>query len=57
MVKYTTSLWYRPNGTNIDGIGITPDYQIENDVETTESGETNLIDNQYNKAIEIIKNN
>ena len=57
MVKYTTSLWYRPNGTNIDGIGITPDYQIENDVETTESGETNLIDNQYNKAIEILKNN
>ena len=57
MVKYTTSLWYRPNGTNIDGVGITPDYQIENDVETTETGETNLIDNQYNKAIEILKNN
>ena len=57
MVKYTTFLWYRPNGTNIDGIGITPDYQIENDVETTETGETNLTDNQYNRAIEILKNN
>ena len=31
MVKYTASLWYRPNGTNIDGTGIIPDYQVEND--------------------------
>ncbi len=57
MVKYTSSLWYRPNGTNIDGIGITPDYLVENSVETSENGEMTLIDNQYNKAIELLKKN
>lgn len=57
MVKYTASLWYRPNGTNIDGTGIIPDYQVENDFETNESNETIIIDNQYKKAIDIIINN
>lgn len=57
MVKYTASLWYRPNGTNIDGTGIIPDYQVENDFETNEANETILIDNQYKKAIDIIINN
>ena len=57
MVKYTASLWYRPNGTNIDGTGIIPDYQAENDFETNEANETIIIDNQYKKAIDIIINN
>lgn len=57
MVKYTASLWYRPNGTNIDGTGIIPDYQVENDFETNEVNETIIIDNQYKKAIDIIINN
>lgn len=57
MVKYTASLWYRPNGTNIDGTGIIPDYQVENDFETNEANETFIIDNQYKKAIDIIINN
>ena len=57
MVKYTASLWYRPNGTNIDGTGIIPDYQVENDFETNEANETIIIDNQYKKAIDIIINN
>lgn len=57
MVKYTASLWYRPNGTNIDGTGIIPDYQVENKFETNEANETIIIDNQYKKAIDIIINN
>lgn len=57
IVKYTASLWYRPNGTNIDGTGIIPDYQVENDFETNEANETIIIDNQYKKAIDIIINN
>ena len=57
MVKYTASLWYRPNGTNIDGTGIIPDYQVENDFETNEANETFISDNQYKKAIDIIINN
>ena len=42
---------------HIDGTGIIPDYQVENDFETNEANETILIDNQYKKAIDIIINN
>ena len=31
LLKYTSSLWYTPIGNNVDGIGITPHYYIENE--------------------------
>lgn len=47
--KYTFAKWLTPNGNYIDGIGITPDYDISNT-----SG--NFIDYQLNKAIELLSN-
>lgn len=47
--KYTFAKWLTPNGNCIDGIGITPDYDISNT-----SG--NFIDYQLNKAIELLNN-
>lgn len=58
MVKYTSSKWLMPNKECIDGKGITPDYVVENeyvyDVQNPESI-TGTIDNQLNKAIELLK--
>ena len=48
MVKYTSAKWLRPNGKCIDGLGITPDYIIEN----TENLE---VDKQLEKAIDLAK--
>ncbi len=56
LVKYTSSKWLRPNGQCVDNVGITPDYDIDNGVSQNEDGITNLIDNQYNKAVELLKN-
>lgn len=47
--KYTFAKWLTPNGNCIDGIGISPDYNISND-----SGD--FLDNQLNKAIELLSN-
>lgn len=55
LVKYTSSKWLRPSGQCIDNIGIVPDYDIDNAVNQDENGTSTLIDNQYNKAIEILK--
>lgn len=52
MVKYTSAYWLTPNGTCIDQVGITPDYQIEND-----NNESNKIDKQLDYAINLLKNN
>lgn len=53
MAKYTTAKWLTPNGKYIDGVGITPDYEIDLDVD--ENNQT-IVDTQLNKAIEILKN-
>lgn len=53
MAKYTTAKWLTPNGKCIDGVGITPDYEIDLDVD--ENNQT-IVDTQLNKAIEILKN-
>ena len=45
-LKITIQKYYTPNGVCINGIGITPDYVIEND------GNEDL---QYNKAVELLK--
>ena len=50
MVKYTTARWLRPDGTCIDGIGITPDYVVE--LEQDEGG--NYLDTQLEKALELL---
>lgn len=60
LVKYTSSKWLRPNGSCIDGIGITPDHLVENeyiyDEDTYEYPViVGIIDNQYNRAIELLK--
>lgn len=49
-IKITIQKYYTPNGVCIQGVGITPDYVIENN---DDSGKT---DEQYNKAVEILKN-
>lgn len=55
MVKYTSAFWLTPNGTCIDGIGITPDYYVENEEIKDENGVvTDIKDSQLNKAIEIL---
>lgn len=46
--KYTFAKWLTPNGTCIDGIGISPDYTVSNYSSTS-------VDNQLNKAIELLK--
>ncbi|MCD7750797.1 MAG: S41 family peptidase [Lachnospiraceae bacterium] len=51
-VKLTTSAYYTPNGTNIHGVGITPDVEVELDTEAyLEDGS----DNQLETAIETMK--
>lgn len=45
-IKITIQKYYTPDGVCIQGIGITPDYVVENSDET---------DEQYNKAVEILK--
>lgn len=47
--KYTFAKWLTPNGNCIDGIGISPDYDISN-------VNGNFIDYQLNKAIELLSN-
>ena len=55
MAKYTSARWLRPNGTCIDGIGITPDYPVELYIEYDEEGKITAIkDTQLEKAIEVI---
>lgn len=48
MVKYTSAKWLRPNGECIDGVGIEPDYIVENSEETME-------DKQLEKAMELAR--
>jgi len=59
LIKYTSSKWHRPNGVCIDGAGIKPDFEIENELIYDESDPENvvivdIVDNQLNKAIELL---
>jgi carboxyl-terminal processing protease len=49
-IKLTTAKWLTPNGNQIDGVGITPDVEIEMISEDYE----NYLDPQLDKAIEIL---
>ena len=48
-MKVTVSKYFSPNGINIHGTGITPDIEIEDDLETTD------IDEQMGKAVEEVE--
>lgn len=48
-MKLTTAHYYTPEGTDIHGTGITPDVVIEDDPETDD------VDEQLEKAVEILK--
>lgn len=48
MVKYTSAKWLTPKGECIDGVGISPDYSIEN-------GYDENVDDQLQKALEVVK--
>lgn len=47
-IHITTAEWVLPSGTRINGVGLTPDYQVE--LQDDEAG----IDEQLEKAIEIL---
>ena len=51
-LKLTISAYYTPSGRNIHGVGIEPDIELEYDYE---AAETEGIDNQVEKAIEILE--
>ena len=52
-IKYTAGLWYTPENKNIDGIGLTPDYEIKlNEKYAIERTDAN--DNQLQKALEVV---
>jgi carboxyl-terminal processing protease len=49
-VRITIAKWLTPNKRTIHGIGLTPDYIVENDPEAYQNG----IDLQLNKAIDLL---
>ncbi len=53
-VKFTTSRYYTPKGRNIDGIGITPDIEVEYDADSVEIKDGFAYDNQIRSAISFL---
>lgn len=49
-VKYTSALWLRPNGSSVDGVGIEPDYNIDNVIV-----DNILEDKQFDKALQLFR--
>ena len=49
-IKYTSALWYRPNGESVDGVGINPDYEVDNKIV-----DNVLEDKQFDKALQLFK--
>lgn len=54
-IKITTAKYFTPKGRNIDGIGIEPDVVVEYDEDSEVEGDKFSIDNQMQRAIEVIK--
>ena len=46
MLKYTIAKWLRPNGKCVEGVGLKPDYVIENLISN---------DKQLEKALDLLK--
>ncbi len=56
LAKYTSAKWYTPNGLCIDGIGLTPDYDIDLEmIYDNEDQIIGIVDTQLNKAVELLK--
>lgn len=71
MIKFTSAKWLRPNGECVDGIGITPDYEVkalDGELPILENGQnseeaieayyqalSNVYKRQLDKAIELLK--
>ena len=56
MIKYTSALWYTPNGTCIDKKGLNPDYKIELDIEYNDNDEiVKINDTQLEKAKQLLE--
>lgn len=51
-LKITSSEYFTPNGTNIHGVGVVPDVEIEYEYDENNPSK----DNQLDKAIEVLKN-
>lgn len=49
IVKYTSAKWLRPNGECVNGIGITPDYEVDIEYDNAQ-----IYDKQLDKAIELL---
>ena len=47
-IKYTSAIWLRPNGESVDGVGITPDYDVSNVIKNNA-----LEDKQFDKALQL----
>lgn len=56
LVKYTSSEWFTPKDVCIDGIGITPDEIVKNELVYGEDGVTIIktIDRQFEKSVELL---
>lgn len=54
-LKVTTSKYYTPNGENIHNVGITPDYEVPLNEELQDQEYSKELDNQYQKALEVLK--
>ena len=50
MAKYTTAKWLTPKGDCIDKVGITPDVDVDLEINGEE-----IVDTQLNKAVELLK--
>lgn len=54
MIKYTSAKWLMPDGECIDGVGITPDYELDNEyIYNDDEVIVDIKDHQLTKAIEI----
>lgn len=53
-IKVTTAKYFTPKGRNIDGTGIDPDVSVEYDPDKTVKNGEDSIDNQLQKAIEVV---
>ena len=51
MAKYATAKWLTPKGTCIDKVGISPDYEVDLEINGEE-----IVDTQLNKAVEVLAN-
>lgn len=54
--KFTTALWYSPNHNSIDKLGINPQiFVIQQQIEDETGKVIEVIDKQYERAVEILK--